>query len=177
MKATFKRIGIILLISGVAAWVANSVHPRKIPWVQDWSIQVEAKAAKQKIKVIPLSVALEKFKALESIFIDARPPAAFEKGHVPRAVSIPFQSLEDHLSILMSLIDSDLELVVYCKNRTCDDALLLASELQAMGASHLVLYIDGFDAWKKYGGATSSSTNSYRAADDEAVVPPTGALP
>ena len=46
MNDPVKRIGIILLASGVAAVVANSVHPRRIPWVQDWSRYVEAKEAK-----------------------------------------------------------------------------------------------------------------------------------
>jgi len=153
MRITLKRIAIILLASGVAAGVANWVHPQKIPWVQDWSRYVEAKAAKQGIKVIPLSVALEKFQSLETTFIDARPANEFADGHVPDAVSVPFQSLEDHFPMLGKLVDSGKELAVYCSNRECDDALLLATELQAMGAERLVLYVDGFDLWKKYGGA------------------------
>jgi rhodanese-related sulfurtransferase len=132
--------------------VANSVHPRKIPWVQDWSRQVESKAAKHKIKVIPLSVALEKFQAEETVFIDARSADEFAQGHIPGAVSIPFQSLEEQFPMIGNLIDSGRELIVYCKNRDCDDSLLLATELQAMGCSHLVLYVDGFELWKKHGG-------------------------
>lgn len=157
MKSTLQRIGIILLISGVAAVVVNSVHPRRIPWVQDWSRHVEAKAAKQKIKVIPLSVALEKFQALETVFIDARPADEFAQGHIPRAVSIPFQSLEEYFPAIVELLDSGKELVVYCKNRDCDDSLLLAIELQALGCSNLVLYVDGFELWKKHGGAVEAS--------------------
>jgi rhodanese-related sulfurtransferase len=153
MAPSFKRTGTILLVSGVVAVVANSVHPRKIPWVQNWSNHVEAKARKAGIKAIPLSVALEKFQALESIFIDARPAPEFGRGHIPGAVSIPFQSLEEQFPILGNLVDSGKKLVVYCQNRECDDSLLLAIELQAMGASNLVLYVDGFELWEKYGGA------------------------
>ncbi len=152
MKTTLKRIGIILLVSGVVAGVANLVHPRKIPWVQDWSRHVEAKAAKQKIKVVPLSVALEKFQTLETIFVDARSTDEFEAGHVSGAVSVPFQSLEDYFPAIVELLDGGKELLVYCANRECDDSLMLAIELQAMGASNLVLYVDGFEAWEKYGG-------------------------
>ncbi|VGO21410.1 rhodanese-like domain-containing protein [Pontiella sulfatireligans] len=152
MNPTLQRIGIILLVSGVLAVVANSVHPRKIPWVQDWSRHVEAKATKQKIKVIPLSVALEKFQTLESIFIDARSAEEFEQGHIPRAASIPFESLDEYFPILGGLIDSGRELILYCKTRECDDALMLAIELQKMGASNLVLYVDGFELWEKHGG-------------------------
>lgn len=156
MKSTVQRIGTILLISGVVAVVANSVHPRRIPWVQDWSVHVEAKAAKQKIKVIPLSVALKKFQALEVVFVDARPADEFAQGHIPGAVSIPFQSLEDQFPAIGDLIDSGEELVVYCKNRDCDDSLMLAIELQSMGCSNLILYVDGFELWEKHGGAVEA---------------------
>jgi rhodanese-related sulfurtransferase len=151
--ANLKRIGIILLISGTVAGVANSVHPRKIPWAQDWSRHVEDRAAKQSIKMIPLSVALVRHQENKSLFIDARPTDEFNQGHIPDARSIPFESLEEHFSVLVELIDSDRELAVYCKNRECDDAYLLAIELQAMGGSNLVLYVDGFELWEEHGGA------------------------
>jgi rhodanese-related sulfurtransferase len=154
MKTTLKQIGIILLFSGVVSFLANRVHPRKIPWVQTWSHHVEAKARKAGIKVIPLSVALQKFQTMEVVFIDARPTGEYEAGHIPGAVSVPFQSLDDHFTTLTGLIDSGRELVVYCKNRECDDSLMLATELQAMGVGNLVLYVDGFELWKKHGGAT-----------------------
>lgn len=169
MKSTVKRIGTILLISGVVAFLTNSIHPRRIPWVQDWSSHVEAKARKVGIKVIPLSVALQKFQTPDVAFIDARPTGDFEDSHISGAVSLPFQSLEELFPRIGNLIDSGKELVVYCKNRECDDALLLAAELQAMGAESLTLYIDGFEVWKKYGGATSSSP-----ADIADTVPPEG---
>ncbi len=162
MNSTVQRIGIILLISGVAAVVANSVHPHGIPWVQDWSRHVEAKAAKQKIKAIPLSVALEKFKSGEPIFVDARPADEFAQGHIPGAVSIPFESLEDYFPAIVELLDGGKELVPYCKNRDCDDSLMLAIELQAMGCSNLVLYVDGFELWEKHGGATEAGEEATK---------------
>lgn len=153
MKTTCKQIGIILLVSGFFALIANVVHPRKIPWVQDWSNHVEAKARKAGIRMIPLSVALIKFQSLEAVFIDARSREEFAAGHIPRALSVPFQTLDQQFPMLGSLMDSGRELIVYCSNRDCDDGLMLAKELQAMGAANLLLYIDGFEAWEKYGGA------------------------
>ena len=156
MNPTVQRIGILLLLSAGAAGVANCVHPRRIPWAQDWSRHVEAKAAKQKIKVIPLSVALKKFNFGEPIFVDARPADEFAQGHIPGAVSIPFESFEDYFPAIIELLDGSKELVPYCKNRDCDDSLMLAIELQAMGCSNLVLYVDGFELWEKHGGATEA---------------------
>lgn len=152
MKAVTRQIGTILLASGVLAGVANSVHPRRIPWVQNWSRQVEARARQQKIQAIPLSVALEKFQSGRSVFVDARSPESFAQGHIAGAVSIPFESVDEKFTILAELIDSGNELVIYCTNRACDDALLLAAELQSMGCSNMVLYIDGYELWEKHGG-------------------------
>lgn len=172
MKTTLKRIVAILLVSGVVSVFINVVHPRKIPWVQHWSNHVEAKARKQGIKVIPLSVALQRFQTSEVVFIDARPVDEFEQGHISGAVSIPFQSLEEQFPRIGPLLDSGKELIVYCSNRECDDALMLATELQTMGAENLTLYIDGFEVWKKYGGASSTSP-----ADSEDAIPPQGEAP
>lgn len=155
MTSTLQRIGAILLISGVAAAVVNTVHPHKIPWVQDWSRHVEAVAAKHEIKIISLFVALEKAQAGHSIFVDARPTSEFSAGHVPGAVSLPFQAMDELFEAMGALIDSGRELVLYCKNRECDEALLLAIELQKMGAEHPVLYVDGFELWEKHGGAVA----------------------
>ncbi|MDF7809051.1 rhodanese-like domain-containing protein [Pontiellaceae bacterium B12219] len=155
MRTTLKQIGIILLVSGVVALAVNSIHPRKIPWVQSWSDHVEARSRQAGIKVIPLSVALQKFQSPEGAvtFIDARSPEEFAAGHIPGALPAPFQTLEEQFPTLGNLIDSGQELVVYCKNRECDDSLMLAIELQAMGAENLTLFVDGFEVWQKYGGA------------------------
>ncbi|QBG48640.1 rhodanese-like domain-containing protein [Verrucomicrobia bacterium S94] len=153
MKTTLKQIGWILLMSGFLAFAANSVHPRKLPWVQNWSDQVEAKAKKAGLRVIPFSTALKKFRFSEALFIDARLRKTFEERHIPGALSIPFESLEDQFSAIGDLLDSGNELIVYCTNRNCDDALLLAIELKAMGAEDLSLFIDGFEVWETYGGS------------------------
>lgn len=153
MKTTAnKQIGALLLASAVLAVVANSVHPQRIPWLQDWSRQVEAKAAEQKVRVIPLPVALEKFRDRKAAFLDARPAEDFKRGHIPGAVSVPLESIDEQYAIIVKLIDSGKELVVYCKNRECDDALLLATELNAMDRTNIILFIDGFESWEKYGG-------------------------
>lgn len=161
MKVAVKQIVVILLVSAVAAVVANHLHPRRIPWVQDWSGQVEATAAKQGIKVIPLAVALEKSRFGEAAFIDARTADHFAKGHIAGAVSVPFEQFDEFFPAIVELIDSGRELVMYCSNRECDDALLLSIELQALGCSNLLLYVDGFELWKKSGGPVEERTQSH----------------
>lgn len=151
MNGTVKKIGIILLAGAVMAGAANLVHPRRIPWVDDWSHQVEDLAAEKGIPVIPYAAALERFNSGSSAFVDARSAEAYGQGRIPGAVSIPFDALDDHLPEIVALLDSGSELIIYCRNRECDDALLLAAELKAMGSENVVLFIDGFESWTKHG--------------------------
>jgi len=154
--STLRRAVIILLVSGVAAIVANLTHPNKIPWVQDWSAQVEGRAKKKNIRVVPLSVAWGSVQNGQGVFIDARPVREFEEGHIPGAVSIPLAGVDDQFETVGSLIDSGSELIVYCSNRECDDALLLAIALKTMGASDPLLFVGGFEAWEQSGGNVES---------------------
>lgn len=153
MTLVLKQIGMILLVSGVLAGVANSVLPQRISWLPDGSWKVEAKALKHGIPVISLAGALELLQETDALFIDARAANLFAEGHISGARSIPFLTFEDHFETLMEFIDSGQQLVLYCSHRDCDDSLLLALELQAFGGENLVIYIDGFDLWEKQGGA------------------------
>ncbi len=146
-----KNILFIVLVSGLLAGTANLIHPHRIPWVLDWGNYVESKARDAKIEVIPLSVAHTHYEAGDRLFVDARPFAEYSKGHIPNAISLPFEELDDHFQSLEKILASDFPLIVYCTNRECDDALLLAIELREMGKSNLLYYVDGFEMWEESG--------------------------
>ncbi|MCF7848418.1 MAG: rhodanese-like domain-containing protein [Kiritimatiellales bacterium] len=149
MNPLAKQIGLILLASAALAVAANLGHPRRIPWVQNWGRQMEAHAAKEKIEAVPLYRALDLLFAGNHLFIDARPAAEYLQGRIKGAVSLPFGSLAENLETLERLLETQRPLVVYCRNRECDDALMLALELRDMGKSNLVLYVDGFELWEQ----------------------------
>jgi rhodanese-related sulfurtransferase len=142
---------LILLVSGLLAGIANLVHPCRIPWIQDWENYVEARAVQADIEVIPLSLALSMYHAESHLFVDARPAMEYGKMHIPKAVSLPFEDMDTHLAALERVLDPEIPLIVYCSNRECDDALLLAMELRAMGQSNLLYYVDGFELWEESG--------------------------
>ena len=146
-----KQILLITLVSGLLAGAANLVHPYRIPWVQDWGNYVEAKAVQAGIEIVPLGLALSIYKTGDHLFVDARSVMEYGKGHIPNAVSLPFDDLDNRILTLEQLLDSEVPLVVYCKNRECDDALLLAIELRDMGQSNLLYYVDGFELWEESG--------------------------
>jgi rhodanese-related sulfurtransferase len=142
---------LVLLVSGLLAGTVNLLHPHRIPWVQDWGNYVEAWAVQAGVDVIPLGSALSFHEAGEHLFVDARLSDEYEKGHIPGALSLPFDDMENHLPALEQVLESEHPIVVYCRNRECDDALLLALELREMGQSNLFYYVDGFELWEESG--------------------------
>lgn len=141
----------ILLVGGLVGGLANLIHPNRIPWVQDWGNYVEAKAREVGIEVIPLSMAHTIHQSDSHIFVDARPAGEYSSGHIPMAISLPFEELDEQFEALDQILSSDDSVVVYCKNRECDDALLLALELREMGKTNLLYYVDGFELWEESG--------------------------
>ena len=107
-----------------------------------------------RIEIIPLNAAYSIHQADTHLFIDARAFSEFTIGHISGAVSLPFESLDEHFDVLEQVLETEMPLVVYCSNRECDDALLLAIELRDMGKSNLYYYVDGFDLWEELGCPT-----------------------
>ena len=151
MKIVRIQIIALLLLAGMLSGTANLFSPHRIPWVQDWSQRVEAKAREEGIPLISFSTAKKQLEQKETFFIDARPADDFRDAHILGAISLPFETIDDQFEQAIELIDSKKPLVVYCSNSECDDALYLALELKKMGAEKISLYLDGFDFWQTHG--------------------------
>jgi rhodanese-related sulfurtransferase/DNA-binding transcriptional ArsR family regulator len=51
----------------------------------------------------------------DAVLLDLRPREEYEAGHIPGAVSIPLEDLEEHLALL----PTDAEIVAYCRGPYC----------------------------------------------------------
>jgi rhodanese-related sulfurtransferase len=142
---------VMILAGGILGVTTNLIHPNGIAWIQDWSRYVESQAQDAGIDVIPLGIAHARYTSGNSLFIDARNPVEYGAGHVPGSISVPFEEFEEYFEELEKVLCSDKEVVVYCSNRECDDALGLAVELKVMGVSNLLYYVDGFELWEASG--------------------------
>ncbi len=82
----------------------------------------------------------------EVTLIDARPPVEYAQGHIPSALSIPVELLEQHLAEL----PSDREIVAYCRGPYC----VLADETVALLREHgfrARRLDEGFPEWRAAG--------------------------
>ena len=141
-------IGVCALALGTAAQLFG---PRRIPWIEDHTRRVELRAAQAGIEIVDLPRAREIVKAGEFLVCDARRGEEFDAGHLPGAVSFPFESREEAYNELAALFTPEQPVMVYCSGRDCDDALLLGNFLRAQGSQRVVLLLEGIAGWKEAG--------------------------
>lgn len=89
----------------------------------------------------------ERLDAGAVVVIDVRPEVEYEAGHIPGAISVP----PDRLDELLDALPADRDIVAYCRGQYCvyaDDAV---RELTARGRSAARLE-DGLPEWRRSGG-------------------------
>lgn len=87
----------------------------------------------------------------EVVVVDVRPEVEYEAGHIPGAVSVPPDRLEE----LLDTLPADRDIVAYCRGPYCvyaDDAV---RHLQAQGRSAVRLE-GGLPEWRRSGAPIES---------------------
>jgi len=90
------------------------------------------------------------------VLLDLRPREEYEAGHIPGAVSIPLEDLEEHLALLPPAA----EIVAYCRGPYCVLAFRAVEILRARRRKARRLE-DGFPEWRASG--LPIETNQGRA--------------
>jgi rhodanese-related sulfurtransferase len=105
----------------------------------------------QGVKTINLAQAYAQFQGGQALFIDARKPEEYAELHIPKALNIYPSLLEKRGAEPVAGIAKDREIVVYCGQVSCDLALQVAEELQALGFTRVMALVEGFKAWDEAG--------------------------
>jgi rhodanese-related sulfurtransferase len=85
----------------------------------------------------------------QSIFLDARRAELFERGHVAGAQSLPTDEFDNRIVDMASWMPKEAEIVIYCDGKSCGLGRQLADKLGAMGYTRIVIFRDGWKAWKE----------------------------
>lgn len=101
---------------------------------------------KDSLEPLPREELLERIKLGLVTIIDVRPASEYNTGHVPGAINMPLNQLDEQLASL----DSDKEIIAYCRGPHCVLAFDAVEKLRQQGfnASRLE---DGFPEWKTAG--------------------------
>lgn len=141
----------ILVVAICLGTLAQFFGPAPIPWVQDHSQSPSAKARAAGIGIVSLEQVRDLVSGGDFLILDARSARDFEAGRLPGAISFPNATRAESYYELAALLQPDQPLLVYCSGKTCDDALQLGLFLREQGSQKVLLFADGFHAWREAG--------------------------
>ncbi len=105
----------------------------------------------QGVKTLDLAQAYQIWQEHKALFVDACKAEEYQELHVQGAVNVPPETWAELSASELMKMDKTRELVVYCSQESCDDALKLAKKLKAAGFSRVMAFTGGFRAWDEAG--------------------------
>ena len=87
------------------------------------------------------------------VVVDARPRTAFDAGHIPGSVCLPFTSLQTEIKAFMAAYPPGTPLAIYCANANCGTSSQLATVLTHTYNYKDVRYLPGgYQEWRNAEG-------------------------
>lgn len=87
------------------------------------------------------------FDAGAVVFVDAREPDEYAEGHIPGAISMPYDEVSGEPERLENLQAEGKAIAVYCGGGACELSLNLAWDLIYAGQKKVLVYMGGFPEW------------------------------
>jgi rhodanese-related sulfurtransferase len=91
------------------------------------------------------------FKSGDCIFIDARMPEDYVKGHIPHAISLPLELFNEVWPKVAPTISREALIITYCDGQECNSSRELAEKLRALGFTSVRAFVGGWNAWRNAG--------------------------
>ncbi|MED0965315.1 metalloregulator ArsR/SmtB family transcription factor [Bacillus paramycoides] len=96
------------------------------------------------IRIVHLKDIFNEITDGEFVLIDVRPQEEFENKHIPGAISVPVQDLEEHLSLL----PKNKKIIAYCRGPYCAFASQAVEKLSSLGYEAYRME-EGVNEWKQ----------------------------
>jgi len=132
----FRRVFLLLLLALIPSFLTGWLHPRRPDWKEAWN-------------PVP-SVTLEELRAMpaaRTVWIDAREPDDYAKGHLPGALNLSETAWETSLPAVIDVWTPEFRVVVYCDGGGCQASRATATRLRReIGAAHVYILKDGWAA-------------------------------
>lgn len=112
-----------------------------LPIVPDLDQAIEVKLANVK----------KFFDAGAAVFVDAREAPEYAEGHISGALSVPFDDAVKKPALLEPFKRAGKPIILYCSGGDCELSKDLAKNMLAEGIRKVLVFTDGFPAWKAAG--------------------------
>jgi rhodanese-related sulfurtransferase len=154
----FKGIFLLLLISLVLSFSYNYLSPSGIALIGNWDKTKGVISANEKGSVVVRDREVNSVNKMKNIVddntflvIDVRPSGIFQKGHIPRAKSIPISEFEELIGNFYESVTMEQKIIVYCSGRECTDSHIFANMLTEFGYENVQVFAGGFGDWEQSG--------------------------
>lgn len=160
------RRGVIICLAGaIIGALFNAVSPR--------GIDLLGPVPHRKIEgigEINLEDAWALYKQKTGVFVDARSAEEFDAGHIPEALLLPLDELDEALSSWTDLIPLQTLLITYCAGAGCDSSWDVAESLKEEGYSQVKVFFGGWKKWKGAGYPVEKKVREGPAPKGESLL-------
>jgi rhodanese-related sulfurtransferase len=160
-----KEAVLILSLSLVLTFAINAIRPGGLAVMPVHTHPKGAGVPITGFRVYSADVCLQLFQEGKAVFLDAREPDLYKMGHLPGALYMPLEMVEQKLALIKETERGNKILIAYCGDTGCRKAEDLLKELQRRGIRSLGLFADGWQGWMEKGlpideGAGNESNGS-----------------
>jgi rhodanese-related sulfurtransferase len=100
---------------------------------------------------IQLPVVKKFFDAAAGVIIDARDREDYERGRIPGAINLPFETAATDPALLESIETGGRPLIIYCGEEQCEVSLELAWLMLEAGHRQVTYFEKGYQGWRDSG--------------------------
>jgi 3-mercaptopyruvate sulfurtransferase SseA len=108
-----------------------------------------AEAGETDLPRIGLEEAATAFIDGKTLFIDARDEDAFDAGHIPSAIDVPWEEAQYDYSLIDRKVPHGTPLITYCDGSDCDASILLGAALRELGYENVRVFFGGWVEWEE----------------------------
>lgn len=152
--------GVILVLAVAMGLLLNPLRSEPLPMVADWSPEERLKTAAGESLIVSLEEARSLCMEEDAVFLDARSPEEYARGHIRCAQNVPWQSFDAYIDRVWGRFPDDAWIVTYCDGEQCSLSEDLAQELMAMGYRNVKVLLNGWTRWREAGLPTGGETRA-----------------
>ena len=142
------QFGVILVLAVCLGVSINRFRSNRLPLFAARSMETILKTPSGVRMDISLTKAKKLFFQHAAVFIDARPKADFEKGHIKGARSLPWQDVDQRFMAVTKNLSADTTIITYCDGEVCELSRHLANFLMDAGFNHVRILLNGWTKWQ-----------------------------
>ena len=142
------REAVFLLVSAILLGLIYTGITQKGLFSRSQGLRLSSPSAGPKVaEVITLEDAKVFHASGKALFIDTRGEGAFMAGHIPDAINVPIDDLEEEIDFLREASQEKI-LIPYCDGSGCHSSLEFSRRLADSGISNIKIFLGGWDEWK-----------------------------